>query len=194
MNAMLALTWKDIALTHKKWKVRGRSALVPESLRPCLRRWRKADGGEGPLLRGVSSNTAPEPAFLVRRVSEFFLRAGLDGLTLASIRGRAGENTRLAAVLEQSRPVTAQSLTQELGVSRKRAEAMMAALEQSVSLPPDNRARFAAVLTAHRGETVTTALLRQETGFATGLLQYYIKEALKTGRLQKEKHGVYRCL
>ena len=52
----------------------------------------------------------------------------------------------------------------------------------------------AAVLTAHKGESVTTALLRQETGLATGLLQYDIKEALGTGLLRKEKHGVYRCL
>ena len=107
----------------------------------------------------------------------------MDGLRLAAVRGWAGEESCLEAVLERSRPVTAQGLVWELGVSRKRAEAMMAALEKDGSLPPDSRARFASVLMSRKEESVTTALL-----------QYYMKEALDAGRLQKEKHGVYRCL
>lgn len=71
---------------------------------------------------------------------------------------------------------------------------MVQTLTEKGRIPPDNRARFQAVLTAHQGGTVTTASLREETSFAPGLLAYYIKEALASGVLQKEKHGVYRCL
>lgn len=192
--AMRSLAWEGVSPYLKKWTVEDKVCNVPEALRPRLRSWRKNDGGQGLLLRGSASDKSPEPAFLVRRVSGFFLREGLDDLTLAALRGRAGEESRLETVLETSPQVTAQSLCRELGISRKRAESVVAVLEQNGSLPPDSRARFTEVLTAHRGDTVTTALLRQETGFAPGLLHYYIKEALEKGRLQKEKHGIYRCL
>ena len=192
VKAMLTLTWKDISASNRKWAVQGDSSAVPEVLRPCLRRWRKTDGGEGPILRGVSSHTAPELAFLVRRVSEFFLRAGLDGVTLASLRGRAKDKRLLET--PPSAPVSAASLRRELGVSQKRAAKMMEKLQEQGKIPPDNRVRFKAILAAHQGGTVTTAALREETGFAPGLLDYYIKEALAGGVLQKEKHGVYRCL
>ena len=192
VKAMLALTWKDVSSYQKKWTVQEKSRPVPEALRPHLRRWRKTDGGEGPLLRGVSSHTAPDLAFLVRRVSEFFLRNGLDGVTLASLRGHAEEKLLLEA--HPSAPVTAASLRRELGVSQKRAAKMMEKLQEQGKIPPDNRVRFKAILAAHQGGTVTTAALREETGFASGLLDYYIKEALAGGVLQKEKHGVYRCL
>lgn len=192
VKGMLPLTWKDISPSFRKWTVRGKSSQVPEALRPLLRRWRRADGGKGPILRGVSSHTVPEPAFLVRRVSEFFLREGLDGVTLASLRGRAGEKRLLEEL--PSAPVTVSSLHRELGVSQSRAARLKKTLAEQGKLPPDNRARFRAVLAAHQGGTVTTAALRQETGFAPGLLAYYIKEALASGTLRKEKHGVYRCL
>lgn len=192
VKAMLALTWKDVSPYQKKWTVQGKSHPVPEALRPLLRRWRRADDGEGPLLRGASSHRVLELVFLVRRVSEFFLRAGLDGVTLASLRGRAKEKRLLEA--PPSAPVSAASLRRELGVSQKRAAKMMETLQEQGKIPPDNRVRFKAILAAHQGGTVTTAALREETGFSPGLLGYYIKEALSTGTLQKEKHGVYRCL
>ena len=127
------------------------------------------------------SQPPPELAFLVRRVSEFFLREGLDGVTLASLRGRAKEKRLLEAHL--SAPVTAASLRRELGVSQKRAAKMMEKLQEQGKIPPDNRVRFKAILAAHQGGTVTTAALREETGFASGLLDYYIKEALAGGAL-----------
>ncbi|MBP3509439.1 hypothetical protein [Oscillibacter sp.] len=192
VKGMLPLTWKDISPSFRKWTVQGKSSQVPETLCPLLRRWRRADGGTGPILRGVSSQTVPEPAFLVRRVSEFFLREGLDSVTLASVRGRAGEKRLLEDL--PSAPVTVSSLRRELGVSQTRAAEMVQTLTEQGRIPPDNRARFRAVLAAHQGGTVTTAALRQETGFAPGLLAYYIKEALASGTLRKERHGVYRCL
>lgn len=192
VKAMLPLTWKDISPSFKEWTVQGKSSQVPKALHPLLRRWRKGDGREGPILRGVSTQTTLEPAFLVRRISEFFLREGLDGVTLASLRGRAKEKRLLEAL--PSAPVTAESLRRELGVSRTRAARVKKVLEEQGRIPPDNRARFRAVLSAHQGGTVTTAALRQETGFAPGLLDYYMKEALADGALAKEKHGVYRCL
>lgn len=192
VKAMLALTWKDVSSYQKKWTVQEKSHPVPEALWPHLRRWRKTDGGTGPILQGVSSHTAPEPAFLVRRVSEFLLREGLDGVTLASLRGRAKEKRLLET--PPSAPVTVSSLRRELGVSQTHAADIVKTLADQGKLPPDNRARFQTVLSAHRGGAVTTAALRQETGFAPGLLGYYIKEALADGALAKEKHGVYRCL
>lgn len=192
VKAMLPLTWKDISPSFKEWTVQGKSSQVPKALHPLLRRWRRADNGTGPILRGVSSHTAPEPAFLVRRVSEFLLRMGLDGVTLSSLRGRAAEKRLLET--PPSAPVTVSSLRRELGVSQTRAADIVKTLADQGKLPPDNRARFQTALSAHRGGAVTTAALREETGFAPGLLDYYIKEALSSGTLRKEKHGVYRCL
>lgn len=192
VKAMLPLTWKDISPSFKEWTVQGKSSQVPKALHPLLRRWRRADNGTGPILRGVSSRTEPEPAFLVRRISEFLLRVGLDSVTLASLRGRGREKHLLE--VPPSAPVTLSSLRRELGVSQKRAAKMMEKLQEQGKIPPDNRVRFKAILAAHQGGTVTTAALREETGFAPGLLDYYIKEALSSGMLQKEKHGVYRCL
>lgn len=192
VKAMLAMIWKDVSPSQKKWTVLGDTAPVPDALRPLLRRWRRADSGEGPILRGVSSHTAPEQAFLVRRVSEFLVREGLDSVTLASLRRRAAEKRLLDAHL--SAPVTVSSLRREMGLSQARAAKIKKTLEEQGKMPPNSRARFRAVLTAHPGSTITTAVLRQETGFAPGLLDYYIKEALADGVLRREKHGVYRCL
>lgn len=192
VQEMLSLTWKGVSPSQKRWTVQGQSRPLPEILRPHLRCWRKADGGTGSILRGISTHIPPEPAFLVRRVSEFFLREGLDGVTLTALRGRGGEQARLDAL--PSVPVTVSSLRRELGVSQTRAAEMKRTLEEQGKLPQDNRARFRAVLSAHQGGTITTAALREDTGFAPGLLDYYIKEALASGTLRKEKHGVYRCL
>lgn len=69
--------------------------------------------------------------------------------------------------------MTAAALRRERGVSRTRAAKVKQTLEEQDRIPPDNHARFRAVLPAHPGGIVTTPVLRQEMGFAPGLLDYY---------------------
>ena len=69
--------------------------------------------------------------------------------------------------------MTAAALRRELGVSRTRAAKVKQTLEEQGRIPPDNYAHFRAVLSAHPDGIVTTAVLRQEMGFAPGLLDHY---------------------
>lgn len=194
VKAMLQLTWVDVSLLEEKWVVQGKAVEIPGPPCPLLRRWEKADGGQGPVLRGVSSQTTPELAFLVRRVSEFFLREGLEGFTLAGIRGNGKRPAMIEQIKEMRGPVTAAAVSRKMGVSKRQAEQLVRDLKEQGTLEPDNRARFSKVLSAHKGELITASVLREEVGLPSNIFYYYVKGAVSGGELKREKHGLYKCL
>lgn len=194
VKAMLQLTWVDVSLLEKNRVVAGKADAIPKALWPQLRRWEEADGGQGPVLRGVSSQTTPELAFLVRRVSEFFLREGLEGFTLAGIRGNGKRPAMIEQIKEMRGPVTAAAVSRKMGVSKRQAEQLVRDLKEQGTLEPDNRARFSKVLSAHKGEVIAASVLREEVGLPSNIFYYYVKGAVSGGELKREKHGLYKCL
>lgn len=205
LREMQALRWDDVDLEQGVWRIAGKVRPIPPSLRPVLARWQ----GEGPgyVLRTQTGRQVEQP-FLSRRVSEFFIRHGLEEVSLPVLRGRVLTDeeyqARLLALLTERPELTDQQAAEALGLSLPVTRHLRRRLEEE-RRPPHaeaenrllkgqrEREKLAAILRERAGETVTAAQLLELTGLAPGSLYYYLKYFLERGALRREGQGVYRC-
>jgi len=210
LREIAALRWEDVSPDCGSWTVNGAARPVPPSIRPALEAWRRA-GGEGFVVQGPRSGTAPDEARLSKRTAIFFSRHGLEGMSVSDLRGngQVGEAER-AALLElvRSRGVCSLKLAREkLGLTPNQAAAAAAALRREGLLSPGgedgplrapgaltNRERFRAVLEESAGEALSVEELSRRSGLTGSGLYYYMKEAAASGRLQREGRSVYRVV
>lgn len=205
LREMQALRWDDVDLAEGVWRVAGEARPIPPALRPVLAQWQ----GEGPgyVLRTQTGRPVEVP-FLSRRVSEFFIRYGMEEVSLPFLRGRVRTDedyqARLLALLTERPELTVRQAAGALGLSLSVTRRLWKRLEEE-RRPPHaagedrllkgqrEREKLAAILQARAGETVTAAQLLELTGLAPGSLYYYLKYFLEQGALRREKQGVYRC-
>lgn len=205
LREMQALRWDDVDLAEGVWRVAGEARPIPPPLRPVLAQWQKE--GPGFVLR-TQTGRRVELTFLSRRVSEFFIRYGMEEVSLPFLRGRVRTDedyqARLLALLAERPELTDLQAAGALGLSLPVTRHLWKRLEEERRPPraeaedrllkgQREREKLAAILQARAGETVTAAQLLELTGLAPGSLYYYLKDFLEQGALRREKQGVYRC-
>lgn len=84
---MQTLTWKQIDLDHGVWQIDETKGPIPPFLLERIRQWKKNSPSGGNVLTGVYFGAQLEPAFINRRIGEFFISCGLGNLSLRRLRG-----------------------------------------------------------------------------------------------------------
>ena len=207
LREIQTLRWADVSPDFKSWTPRaGREARpVPASLRPWLEAW-SAGGGEY-VAEGPRSGKPLDETALSHRTAIFFARHGLEGMSVANLRGSGQvEETDLLRLLEavgRRGHRAMESLRNELGLTPNQMQAAVEALRQDGRLAPEGggslrlpgfrlpRERFYSALEESAGETLSAAELRERSGVQDANLYHYINEALRDGRLRKEGFGRY---
>lgn len=205
LREMQDLRWDDVDLAGGTWRIAGEERSIPLPLRPHLAQWQEE--GPGYVLRTQTGRRMELP-FLSRRVSEFFIRHGLEEVSLPFLRGRVltdeDYQARLLALLTERPDLTHRQTAEALGLSLPMTRRLWQRLEEQHRLPhaeaetrlvrgQREREKLAAILQARAGETVTAAQLQELMGLAPGSLYHYLKYFQDRGALRREERGVYRC-
>lgn len=213
LRQIRTLRWEDLSPDCRSWTLDGTAEPVPPGLRPVLRKWRERDDGTGFVVAGPRSGTPGDIGSMDRRVQEYFTRHGLEGTSLTHLRGlgteRPEERERLLTLARSRVRFRLRTARLYLGLTGGQTARLLEELEQDGVLerePGEDgeifwrlaggqtpRELFDAALAEARGRALGLEELRTRTGLSRGLLHYYIREALETGRLRRTGHGHYRA-
>lgn len=206
LREIRALRWADISNDALRWTVRGETRPVPPVLRPWLAAWR--DRGGEYVAAGPRSGKPLDETQLSRRTTIFFARYGLEGMSVAGLRGNGQvSEANLERILElvgRRGHAAQESVRAALELTPNQMCAAAAALRRDGRLAPEGgeilrlpgtrtpRERFFGMLEDREGETLTAAEMRAACGLYNTNFYYYIKEAEREGRLQKTGFGLYQ--
>lgn len=204
LREMRLLCWDDIDLEKKIWTISGKKRPIPSKMAGYLAQWQAE--APGYVLRTQHEKPVAR-AFLTRRASEFFVRYGMEELSLFSLWGRRRDDhsykNKILKLAEKWPELDARSIAPKLGLSVPLARHFLDEMtaqgllervrEEPAEKGPSEKQRLAAILMERKGQTVTPAELKRLTGLSDNRLQYYLSVFMREGVITKEKHGVYRC-
>lgn len=201
------LRWTDISPGFETWTIGAERETrpVPACLRPWLWVW-NAGGGEY-VAEGPRSGKPLDETALSHRTAIFFARYGLEGMSVANLRGNGqveeADLLRFLAVVSRRGHCTMKFAQTAAGLSPNQARAAAAALRLDGRLDREGgeelrlpglrlpRERFRGVLEKSAGETLSTGELRRRSGVGDSSIYNYIREALREGCLEKKGFGQY---
>lgn len=209
LEQMSALRWQDLSLPSRSWMVERQTVPIPRDLLPYLTEWEKSKRDDAWLLRGPRSGKPIPIHDLSRRGKEFFVRYRLNGYSLALLRGKAEPallRHRMLELVQADCRVTTGKAAAALGISPGVARTLLSSLAREgavtcaapgvYQLPGQEtpRQRMDAFLEVRKGETVTRQDLAEVLDVEDGSVTYYIKEAMKNGRMTRTGRGRYQVL
>lgn len=206
LREIQALRWADVSHGLESWNVDGEERPVPSALRPWLEAW-SALGGEY-VAAGPRSGRPLEMGAMSRRMTLFFARHGLEGLSASGFRGNGqveeADKEALLALVRRKGYYSLDTARQRLGMTANQIHATAAALRREGRLDPAGgetlrlpgertpRERLYGALEESRGGEVTTRDLQRRSGLTGNLFYYYMREAAASGRLRRTGKGRYR--
>lgn len=201
LRQIRSLRWADICLPDGIWNIDYKSQPIPEGIRNHLECW-QVDRSD--YVLETSGGMPLEITWMSRIARAFFPRYGLEGLSMDAIRGRVlTDKVYFEEILRLTKgiyPTETAALKQKLGLSPwlitqflKEMKTCNLLVQPTVGghTKDENRKRFVVYLQSHRGETLTAGQIGDGLNVTQPLAQYYIKQFLKEGCLNKVRRGRY---
>jgi len=218
IKQMQTLTWEQIDLAHGVWRIEENEGQIPPILLEQMRQWKKSSSLEGHVLTGVCSGAQLEPAFINRRIGEFFISCGLGSLSLRRLRGeyqriggQSALDRKLYSLVQRNGTGPIEPLATECGVFQEDVRRSLSRLEEQglivyskesriYRLPgyETNWERVLKSLAALRAENRIFAAreLAERSGLKGNgtLTNYYLNRALTEGLVTREPQKKYRAI
>lgn len=218
IKQMQTLTWENIDLSRGVWQIEKAESQIPPILFERIRQWKKNSPSGGHVLTGVHSGAQLEPAFINRRIGEFFISCGLENLSLRRLRGenqrtggQAALDRKLFSLVQRNGTGPIEPLAKECGVFQEDVRRSLRRLEAQglivyskgshlYHLPgyETNWDRVLRSLVDFRSEdrTFTARELAERSGLRGNgtLTNYYLNRALTEGLVTREPQKKYRAI
>lgn len=218
IKQMQSLTWEQIDLRLGIWQIEETEGLIPPILLERIRQWKNNSSSGGHVLTGVYSGAQLEPAFINRRIGEFFISYGLGNLSLRRLRGeyqrtggQAALDRKLFSLVQRDGTGPIEPLATECGVfqedvrrslHRLEAQGLIVYSQEShlYHLPgyETNWERILRSLADFRSDnrTFTARELADRSGLHGNgtLTNYYLNRALTEELVTREPQKKYRVI
>ena len=218
IKQMQTLTWEQIDLGHGVWQIEEGEDQIPSILLERMWEWKENSPSGGHVLTGVCSGAQLEPAFINRRIGEFFISCGLGNLSLRRLRGeyqriggQAALDRKLFSLMQRDGTGPIEPLATECGVFQEDVRRSLRQLEVQglvvyskeshlYHLPgyETNWERVLKSLAALRAENRIFAAgeLAERSGLRGNgtLTNYYLNRALTEGLVTREPQKKYRAI
>lgn len=212
LKELSEIRWQDIDLPNRTIKWRDHKIFMPEILADALST--RADRSEEQYVFCSASGRKLTIWFCSRRGREFFIKHGMDNLSITLIRGKYTEPSdqklleTIMKLAKEKSSVSIEEVSRRYQIGSAHSKALLESLKETGQLRKvKNGTAYTTLEPAQTNwekvlrvadvylqdhDAVPISALSEQTGYASNYLAYYIKRAISMGILEKCGRGLYR--